>query len=109
MDRQLYAKAWCQVQSCKRVLTSQVGWTLSTCAMTHVHTPRGGGAMRRVPCPGMIATVLSLALLPGTFWKVPCPAPTLLPCLTVCQSLVMLLCAAVLMLRFGHIVLCCHV
>jgi hypothetical protein len=72
------------------ILITQVGWTLSTYAMTHVHTSLEGGGTRREPCLGMTAIALSLALLPGMFWKVPCP--TTLCCTSAARS-ILLVCA----------------
>ena len=84
----------------------QVGWTSSTSAMTHVHTSLEGGGTRREPCLGMTAIALSLALLPGMFWKVPCPTTLCSTSDAVCSTLLV---SAVLC----HDVLChavpCHV
>lgn len=58
--------------------------TSSTCAMTPVPTSQGAGATRRAQCLGTTAIALSLALRPGTFWKVPCPA---IVCIPLCSAL----------------------
>jgi len=89
---------------------TQVGWTSYTYATTHVHTSQEGGGMRRGPCLGMTAIALSLALLPGTFWKVPCP--TTLCCTSDAACPILLVSAVLCHAVLCHAMLCravlCH-
>ena len=83
--------------------------------MIHVHTSLEGGGTRREPCLGMTAIALSLALLPGTFWKVPCPTTLCSSSDAVCSMLLVsavlccaVLCCAVLCRAMPcHAMMCC--
>ena len=60
--------------------------------MTHVRISQGVEDTRKEQCRGMIVIVLSLALLHGTFWKVPCHA--MLSVLRDCHLVLLSCCTA---------------